>query len=80
MEIDLYGMELYEALEEIAYCLEESKAIGTTELKLIHGYHGKAVLKNYITSRGFIKDMSKEGFDIQILESSNPGSTTFKIK
>lgn len=79
LELDLHGMELYEALEEIAFCLEECKVSGTTEITLVHGYHGDAVLKNYIQSAGFLKEMQKEGHTLRNIGSPNPGCTTFKI-
>ncbi len=79
MEINLHGFELREALDEISYCLEVCKAKGIQEISIIHGYHGKHVLKNYIESDGFLKEMDREGFKLSRKSSSNPGISNFSI-
>jgi DNA-nicking Smr family endonuclease len=79
MEIDLHGMELWEALEEILYHLEECQAKGIHELSIIHGYHGGGILKNHIQSDKFIKEMKREGYQLQRKESSNPGVSCFLL-
>ncbi len=79
MKCNLHGFVLFEAIEEIidriSYCLssEDSKIF------LIHGYkHGK-VLKSYIRSEKFLKDMTEEGFRLKELSHPNPGATMFQI-
>ncbi len=43
-ELDLHDYELWEALEEILYYLEECQTMGIREISIIHGYHGGKVL------------------------------------
>ena len=77
MEIKIRGLELWEALEEISYCLEECQIKGIQEISIIHGYRKGQVLKNYIQSEGFLKEMKREGFRLKRIESSNPGVSNF---
>ena len=79
MEIDLHGLELWEALEEIVYKLEECKTRGIQEITLIHGFHRGKVLKNYIQSKGFLKEMEKEGFKLKKKNNPNSGASNFII-
>lgn len=72
MEIALHELELWEALEEIVYKLEECKTRGIREITLIYGFHRGQVLKNYIQSEGFLKEMAKEGFKLK--KKDNPDS------
>ena len=80
MELDLHGMKLWEAMEEIGYRLEECKVKGARQITLIHGHHGKAVLKDYIRSKGFLKEMKREGHSLKRLKSSNPGVSIFELR
>jgi len=77
MELDLHGYELREALEEILYHLEECQTMGIREISIIHGYHGGKVLKRYIQSEGFLKEMAREGFQLERKTTSNPGISCF---
>jgi len=77
MKINLHGFELWEAIEEIIYKLEECQANDIREITLIHGYHKGQVIKNYIQSEGFLKEMSKEGFKLKKIESPNSGVSSF---
>jgi len=77
MEIRIRGLELWEALEEISYRLEECQIKGIQEISIIHGYRKGQVLKNYIQSEGFLKEMKREGFRLKRIESSNPGVSNF---
>ena len=79
MEIDLHGLELWEALEEIVYKLEECQEKGIQEITLIHGFHKGQVLKNYIRSEGFLKDMAKDGFKLKNKDNPNSGISSFII-
>ena len=79
MEIDLHGLELLEALDEIAYKLEECQMKGIREITLIHGFHKGQVLKNYIRSEGFLKEMAKEGFKLKKNINPNSGTSRFII-
>ena len=80
MEIDMHGFELWEALEEIVFYLEECKAKDIKEISIIHGFHGGKVLKNYIQSEGFLKEMAREGFQLERKENSNPWRFKFPLK
>ena len=79
MEIDLHGFELREAIDEISYCLDVCQAKGIQDISIIHGYHGKQVLKDYIESEGFLKEMAREGFKLNRKSSSNPGISHFSL-
>jgi len=79
MEIDLHGLELLEVPEEIVYKLEECQIKGIREITLIHGFHRGHVLKNYIQSEGFIKEMAKEGFKLKKKDNPNLGASSFII-
>ena len=77
MELDLHGYELWEALEEILYHLEECHAIGIREISIIQGYHGGKVLKRFIQSKGFLKEMVRKGFQLERKTSSNLSVSCF---
>jgi len=79
MEVDIHGFELWGAIEEIIYCLEECKVRGIQEISIIHGYHSGKVLKKYIQSEGFLKEIAREGFRLKMKESSNIGVSCFLI-
>ncbi|TXT58939.1 MAG: hypothetical protein BAJALOKI2v1_280030 [Promethearchaeota archaeon] len=79
MEIDIHGMRLWEAIDEIIYYLEECRVNGIKEILIIHGYrHGK-VLKDYIRSEGFIREMKRAGFVLEKKRTRNQGKTRFLI-
>ncbi len=78
-EINLHGMELTEALIEIHYALKECKNEGFNVIEIIHGYHSGTVLKTYIQSPKFLKEMKKDGFMLKRIRSSNQGATRFQI-
>lgn len=80
MEIDVHGMRLWEAIDEIIYCLEECRVQEVHAITIIHGYHHGRVLKDYIQSRGFIREMKREGFHLKKHKSSRQGATTFLIR
>lgn len=80
MEIDIHGLHLWEAIDEILFCLEEFQVKEISEITIIHGYrHGK-VLKDYIQSRGFIREMKQEGIHLKRKPTQNQGETRFFIK
>ncbi len=79
MEIDLHGYELWKAIEEIIYKLEECQANGIREISLVHGFHKGQILKNYIQSERFLKEMEKEGFQLKKKSNPNPGVSAFLI-
>ncbi len=79
MEIDVHGMFLEDAIEEIIYCLRECKLNGIRRISIIHGYkHGK-IIKKYLRSKGFVKEIQREGFNLKQEISTNPGITNFHI-
>lgn len=79
MEIDIHGLHLWEAVDEIIYCLEECKVKNINEIKIIHGYHHGKVLKDYIQSEGFIREIKKAWFNLKRKISQNQGDTHFLI-
>jgi len=79
MEIDLHAFELWDAIEEVVYKLEDCKIKGVQEISIIHGYKSGHVLKNYFQSDGFLIEMAREGFKLKRKQSSNPGFSVFEI-
>ena len=79
MEINIHGLELIEALDEISYTLSFCKIEGITEISIIHGCHHGQVLKNYIRSEGFLKEMKGEGYELRRKCEDNPGITNFDL-
>ena len=77
MEIRIRGLDLFEALEENSYRLEECQIKGKPEISIINGNRKGQVLKNYIQSWVFLKEMKREGFRLKRIESSNPGVSSF---
>ena len=80
MEIDIHGMRLWEAIDEIIYRLEECRTQEVKTITIIHGYRHGRVLKDYIQSRGFIREMKREGFHLKKQRSRWQGATTFIVK
>ncbi|TXT62438.1 MAG: hypothetical protein BAJALOKI3v1_580016 [Promethearchaeota archaeon] len=80
METDIHGLHLWEAIDEILYCLEECRVNDIDEITIIHGYrHGK-VLKDYIRSKGFIREMKRAGFHLRMRGLRTQGETCFQIR
>lgn len=77
MEIDLHGLELWAAIEEVLYHLEECHAKGVREISIIHGFHGGQILKNYFQSDGFLSEMARNGFKLLRKESPYQGMSCF---
>lgn len=79
MEVDIHGMRLWEAIDEILYRLEECRVNGIEMISIVHGYrHGK-VLKDYIRSKGFIREIKRAGFILKKQRTRDQGSTSFLI-
>ena len=68
-----------DALDEISYLLKDCDTRGIREISIIHGFHGGQVLKGYIQSEGFLKEMAKEGFRLKRKESGNQGVSCFIV-
>ena len=79
MDIDIHGLELEEAIDEISYVLRECKVKDIQEVSVIHGYRHGQVLKNYIRSEGFIKEMEREGFILRRERQNDLGITVFRL-
>ena len=79
MECDVHGYELWEAIEEILYILEECRIKGDRELVIIHGYKSGQVLKNYFQSKKFLDEIARKGFNLRRKETTNPGISCFEL-
>ncbi|MBD3214017.1 MAG: hypothetical protein GF311_15515 [Candidatus Lokiarchaeota archaeon] len=79
MEIDIHGLHLWEAIDEIIYSLEECRVRNIDHITIIHGYRHGNVLKDYIRSKGFIKEVKRAGFHLKMSGTRNQGETHFKI-
>ncbi|MBD3216058.1 MAG: hypothetical protein GF311_25825 [Candidatus Lokiarchaeota archaeon] len=80
MEIDIHGLHLWEAIDEILYFLEECRVKDIKEITIIHGFHHGRILKDYIQSDGFIREIKKAGFRLKRKMTKNQGETRFLIK
>ncbi len=80
MKVDLHGHELLDAKDEILLILEECVLNGDFLLELVHGYKQGQVLKNYIRSDRFIREMAREGYILARKQDKNPGVSIFEIK
>lgn len=81
MQVDLHGMELVEAQEELYLALQECVAAGDPVLEVIHGHSHGQVLRNYVRSPAFPREMAILGFPLQKLSGAtrNPGVTVFRV-
>ena len=79
MKIDVHGYELWEAIEEIVRALEECHIQGDSRIEIVHGYRKGQVLKNYIRSDGFLREIAREGYKLKRIKSENPGVSFFKL-
>lgn len=79
MKIDLHGLELIGAKEELALQLEECQVMGVKEVIIIHGYQHGQILKNYIRSERFLEEMRKEGLKLKRKRFVNLGETAFYL-
>jgi len=80
LECDLHGRELSEAIIEVFHALEECAVNEDKSLEIVHGYYHGTVLRNYFRSKRFLQKASKEGYNIRINKSPNPGKTQYLIK
>ena len=81
MKIDLHSLTLDEAIIELKLGLLESIQMDNSIVEIIHGYHGGQVLKTYLHSTQFERDMRKAGITISRLKKgSTPGSMLIKIQ
>jgi len=76
---DLHGLFLDESKKEIKQAFKKCQENGSDRVEIIHGHVHGQVLKNYIRSKKFIKDMHFRQFDVRIFDKSDPGATTIKI-
>ena len=80
MKIDLHGNILVEALDEILLCLEECELIGDNHVEIVHGYRHGQILKNYVQSEKFIREMARAGYALIRTNSPNRGTSCFELK
>jgi DNA-nicking Smr family endonuclease len=81
MKIDLHGLTLDEAIIELRLGVVESLQMDDLVIEIVHGYHGGQVLKTYLHSSQFERDMRKEGITISRLKKgSTPGAMLVKIQ
>lgn len=79
MRIDLHGLILFDAKEEVVNTIEICKSKGDHRLFIIHGYRNGQVLKNYFRSKKFLEEMKDLGHNLKIICDSDPGTTLFRI-
>ena len=79
LECDLHGFELSDAIIEVYHALEECAVNEDKLLEIVHGYYHGTVLRNYFRSKRFLQQTAREGYNLRIVKSSNPGKTQFLI-
>ena len=79
LEIDVHGHELWGAIDEVISCLEECKLNGDGKITIIHGYKHGQVLRNYFRSNKFLVETKREGFQLKMINNSDPAITSFTI-
>lgn len=81
MKSDLHGCELADAKLKLFEDLEECVLIGDPTIEIVHGFHQGKVLRNYIRSVVFIRDMQRAGFKLtRECMQKNPGATIFRVQ
>jgi len=76
VEIDLHGMNCYQAKIRIDSCLKKANS-SVYGIRLIHGYHGGNDLKNMIEDQyGYVRHTKV----IRIKQGSNPGITDLVLR
>ena len=78
--LDLHGFDLEEAKLEVILYLTNFEMTGFAGLILIHGYKHGQILKNYFRSETFIREMKDAGFEINLINTDNPGSIGVILK
>jgi len=79
LEINVHGLELWGAIDEVLSFLEECKINGNGEINIIHGYKHGQVLKNYFRSNKFLVEVAREGFRLKMKTTSDPAISSFVI-
>ncbi|QEE16817.2 hypothetical protein DSAG12_02647 [Promethearchaeum syntrophicum] len=80
----MHNNRFKEAIEKVLIYLRTCWKKKISKISIIHGYHGH-ILKDYIESSRFIKDMEDEGFFLKKINTkkqnkNNPGVSIFKIE
>lgn len=78
--LDLHGFDLEGAKLEVILYLTNFEMTGFEGLILIHGYKRGQTLKNYFRSETFIREMKNAGFEINLINTDNPGSIGVILK
>ncbi len=79
MEIDVHGMSLIEAIDDIFFEIDDLRGTEIREFSMIYGFHTGTVLKNYFNSQRFIQEMKQYGIILRKTGNPNRGKTKFEI-
>jgi len=80
MKLNVHKLYLNDALDEIMIKFDECRKLGDNTLEIIHGYKHGTIIKDYIRSDGFIKDVARNGHEIESKNFSDKGVTVFQLK
>lgn len=78
MELDLHGLTLEEAKEEIIEPLRRCENNKDLNIRIIHGYH-KHILKDFIRSQEFLEFAGTEGYILKRRPSPKSGETNLVL-
>jgi hypothetical protein len=79
MRCDLHGCILIEAKDELMLKLEECQVNSDHLLEVVHGHHGGTVLRDYIRSREFLEEVTRNGFHVKGKNFSDDGMSLFHV-
>ena len=80
MKLNVHGLFLYDAIEEIMIKFDECIEVGDFSLEIIHGHKHGTIIKDYIRSNEFLKKATRNGYEIVNKNFSDNGVTIFTLK
>ncbi len=80
MILNVHKLTLNEATDEIMIKFYECMELGDFALEVIHGYKHGTRIKDYIRSNGFVKEATRNGYEIVSKNFTDKGVTIFQLK
>ncbi len=80
MKLNVHGLLLEEAIEQIMMKFYECVELDDKSLEIIHGYKHGTSIKDRIRSESFLNESARSGFKIINKNNSDPGVTIFQLE
>ena len=80
MKLNVHGLLLEEAIEQIMMKFYECVELDDESLEIIHGYKHGTSIKDRIRSESFLNESARSGFKIINKNNSDPGVTIFQLE